>query len=204
VHLLNPKLLLLLVPLLFVLAWVALKFWQDRAPSSEPADPEVDVEAGLKTTRFQGWTFFNLELLNRSRMRIAVVDATFSITDLVAKFQATAPTKETTFKVRRFVKPSDILRVDLVEIFYNAAGKPQGGYSFVVAATIRYRAHGDLFTQPLPLCRVKMTALSANALQRIRWYNKPATVPEPSRHLPELEPADLKWLEAEPSRAPSL
>ncbi len=31
----------------------------------------------------------------------------------------------------------DFLVVDLVETFYNAAGKPQGGYSFVVATTIR-------------------------------------------------------------------
>ncbi len=202
-HLLNPKLLLIFVPLVCLLAWVALKFWQDRAPSSEPADPEVDVRAELKATRAQGWTFFNLVLLNRSRMRVAVVDATFSITDLTAKFQASPPTKETTFKLRRFVKPADLLCVDLVEIFYNAAGKPQGGYSFVVATTIRYRAHGDLFTQVLPLCRVKMVALSPNALQRIRWYNKPAIPLGPSRHLPELEPADLKWLDAD-RRVPSV
>jgi hypothetical protein len=203
VHLLNLKLLLLVPPLVCLLAWVALKFWQDRAPSSEPLDPEVRVEAELKATRTQGWTFFNLMLLNRSRMRIAVVDATFSITGLVAKFQAFPATKATTFKVRRFLTPGDFMHLDLVEIFYNAAGKPQGAYSFVVATTIRYRAHGDLFTQVLPLSRVRMVALSPNALRRVRWYSKPAGAPEPSRLLPELEPADLKWLEAEPGRASS-
>jgi len=203
-HLLSLKLLLLAIPLVCLAAWVALRFWQDRAPSSEPADPEVDVRAELKATRDQGWTFFNLVLVNRSRMRVAIVDATFAITGLVAKFQASPPTRETTFKLRRFVMSGDFLCVDLVELFYNAAGRPQGGYSFVVATTIRYRAHGDLFTQLLPLCRVRMTALSPNALQRIRWYSKPATPLEPSRHLPELEPADLKWLDAEAGRASSL
>jgi hypothetical protein len=200
VHVSNVDLLLVFVPLACFLAWVALKFWQDRAPSSEPADPEVRVEAELKATRTHGWTFFNLALLNRSRMKIAVVDATFSMTGLVAKFQALPPANETTFKVRRFIKPGDLLAVDLVELFYNAAGKPQGAYSFVVATTIRYRVHGDLFTQALPLCRVRMVALSPNALQRVRWYSKPASPPVPSR-LPELEPADLKWLEADPGRA---
>jgi hypothetical protein len=201
VHLLNLKLLLVFVPLVCLSAWVALKFWQDRAPSSEPVDPEVRVEAELKATRTQGWTFFNLELLNRSRMKIAVVDATFSITGLVAKFQAFPATEETTFKVRRFVAPGDLLHVDLVELFYNATGKPQGAYSFMVATTIRYRAHGDLFTQSLPLSRVRMIALSPNGLKRVRWYNKPASPPEPSRHLPELEPADLKWLDANGGQA---
>lgn len=197
----NLELLLVFVPLACLLGWVALKFWQDRAPSSEPADPEVRVEAELKAIRTHGWTFFNLTLLNHSRMKIAVVDTTFSITGLVAKFQALSSAKETTFKVRRFIKPGDILNVDLVEIFYNAAGKPQGAYSFVVATTIRYRVHGDLFTQVLPLCRVKMVALSPNTLERLRWYSKPASPPVPSRQLPELEPADLKWLESEGGRA---
>lgn len=199
-HVSNLDLLLVFVPLACLLAWVALKFWQDRPPSSVPADPEVRVEAELKATRTQGWTFFNLMLLNRSRMKIAIVDATFSITGLVAKFQAFPATKETTYKVRRFVTPGDLMHFDVVEIFYNAAGRPQGAYSFIVATTIRYRAHGDLFTQVLPLCRVKMVALSPNALERVRWYNKPASPPAPSR-LPELEPADVKWLEAEPWRA---
>jgi hypothetical protein len=204
VHLLSLKLLLLVIPLVCLAAWAALRSWQDRAPSAEPADPEVDVRAELKATRAQGWTFFNLVLVNRSRMRVAIVDATFAITGLVANFQASPPTKETTFKLRHFVMSGDFLCVDLVELFYSAAGRPQGGYSFVVATTIRYRAHGDLFTQILPLCRVRMTALSPNALQRIRWYSKPATPIEPSRHLPELEPADLKWLDAEAGRASSL
>jgi hypothetical protein len=204
VHLLTVELLLLFGSSACLLSWVALKFWQDRAPSSEPVDPEVDVKAGLKATRAQGWTFFNLVLLNRSRMRLSVVDVTFSIIDLVARHQAFPATKETTFKVRRFVQPGDLLCVDLVELFYNAAGRPQGAYSFVAATTIRYRAHGDLFTQPLPLCRVRMVALSPNALQRIRWYSKPVTPPESSRRLPELEPADWKWLEAETGQATSL
>jgi hypothetical protein len=204
VRLLSLKLFLLFAPSVCSIAWIALKFWQDRPPSSEPVDPDVDVEAELKSTRNRGWTFFNLVLLNRSRMRISVVDVTFSIIDLVARHQAFPSTKESTFKVRRFVKPGDLLCVDLVELFYNAAGRPQGAYSFVVATTIRYRARGDLFTQPLPLCRVRMAALSPNALQRIRWYSKPIAPPEASRRLPELEPADLKWLEAETGQVSSL
>jgi hypothetical protein len=176
--------------------WLALKFWERRnVPTCSPADPEVNVKAELAATRARGWVFFNLMLANRSRMRISVVDATFSIAGLSAKFQACPPTKETTVKIRSVVKPG------LIEFFYNAAGKPQGAYSFVVATTIRYRAHGDLFTQVLPLYRVKMIALSPGVLERVRWYDKPADPPEPQSRLPDLEPADLQWLEAQAGHA---
>lgn len=184
-------------------AWLALRFWHDRAPSSKPIDPEVNVKAELQVSRARGWTFFNLALANRSRMRIAVVDATFTISDLAAKFQATQPAKETTFKIRRTVNPGGLLGIEPVEHFYNAAGKPQGGYSFIVATTVRYRAHGDLFEQALPSYRVRMVALSPKDLRRIRWYNKPPEFVEAARDLPQLEPADLQWLEAEAGSAAS-
>ncbi len=151
-------------------------------------------------SRTHGWTFFNLVLENRSRMRIAVVDATFTFSSLVAKYQAGPAAAETTFKIRRIVKPKGILGADLVEPFYNASGRPQSGYSFVVATTVRYRAHGDLFEQTLPLYRVNMFALSPNDLRRIRWYNKPVDVPVTAHRLPELEPADQQWLDTEGSR----
>jgi hypothetical protein len=184
--------------------WLALRFWQDRAPTSKPVDPDINVRAELQVSRTHGWTFFNLVLVNRSRMRIAVVDATFTISGLVAKFQASPVTKETTFKIRRILTPGGLLGSGLVEQFYNAAGKPQGGYSFEVATTVRYRAHGDLFEQALPLYRVTMFALSPNSLQRIRWYNKPAATAPIAQHLPELDPADLRWLEAEAGPAASV
>jgi len=50
---------------------------------------------------------------------------------------------------------------------------------------------------------VKMFALSPNQLRRVRWYNKPAVVPEMAQQLPELEPADQQWLETEGRRAAS-
>ena len=185
-------------------AWLALRFWQDRAPASKPIDPDVSVRAELQVSRTQGWTFFNLVLVNRSRMRIAVVDATFTISGLVAKFQAGPATKETTFKIRRILMPGGLLGSGLVEQFYNAAGKPQGGYTFEVATTVRYRAHGDLFEQTLPLYRVSMFALSPNNLKRIRWYNQPAAPAPFAQHLPELDPADVRWLEAEAGPAASV
>jgi hypothetical protein len=196
------KLFVVVVMGVSVAMWLALKFWKRRnAPVCSPADPEVNVKAELSATRARGWIFFNLVLENRSRMAISVVDATFSIAGLAAKFQACPPNRETTAKIRCVVKPGEIFPVSLIELFYNAAGKPQGPYSFAVATTIRYRAHGDLFTQVLPLYRVKMIALSPNVLARVRWYDKPANPPEPVLRLPDLEPADLKWLDAEASQA---
>lgn len=195
------KLLAPVAAAIFSAAWLGSKFYRDRAPRSKPIDPEINVKAQLQVTRTHGWTFFNMVLENRSRMRISVVDVTFSITNLVAKHQACPPTEETTFKIHRAVNAGDILAAGLVELFYQAAGKPQSGYSFLVSTTIRYRGHGDLFEQTLPLYRVRMVALSPNHLERVRWYNKPADLPQPSRELPALEPADLKWLESDSARA---
>jgi hypothetical protein len=184
--------------------WLALGFWQRRnAPTSSSAGPEISVKAELACTRVRGWTFFNLVLANHSRMRVAIVDATFVMTDLLAEFQASPPARQATLKIRRIVKPGEAAPLSVIESFYSAAGKPQGSYSFVVAATIRYRVHGDLFEQALPLYGVKMFALSPTALQSIRSQTKPPDSPERSRRLPELEPADLKWLDAEASPAPS-
>ena len=91
--------------------WLALRFWRRRnAPASSPNGPEVSVKAELASTRTRGWTFFNLVLANHSRMRVAIVDATFVMTDLVAEFQANPPAKQTTLKIRRIVKPGEAFR----------------------------------------------------------------------------------------------
>jgi len=181
-----------------------MKFWRRGTRSSVTGDPEVHVEAELEMTRTRGWTFFNLVVTNHSRMRVAVVDATLSINGLVAKFQACPATKQATLKIRHVAKPGEVFTVSLIELFYNGSGKPQGGYSFVVAPTLRFRAHGDLFEQALPVYRVKMFALSPNSLQRIPLSEKLTESPESSSRLPELEPADLQWLDTETRVAPSL
>lgn len=193
----SPDQLVLLALSVALVVLLALRLWRHRSP----ADSEVDVKAELQVTRNRGWTFFHLVVLNRSRMKIAVVDATLTVTDLVAKFQATPATDRTTLKIRHIVKPGDTLCADVVELFYIAAGKPQRGYSFTTAATIRFRAHGDLFEQLLPVYRVKMFALSPNGLERVRGNGQPGGASEHLQGLPDLEPADLKWLEAEAGTA---
>ena len=126
-------------------AWLALKILAaPRRTNAFARRSRGDVKAELDMHPGPGWTFFNLVLANHSRMRVAIVDATFVMTDLVAEFQASPPTKQATLKIRRIVKPGEAVPLSLIEPFYSAAGKPQGSYSFVVAATIRYRAHGDL------------------------------------------------------------
>lgn len=198
-HPLSIKLIVIVVAILSIV-WLALKVWRDN----RGLDSEVNLKADLHVSKDQGWTFFNLLLVNGCRMNVAVVDATFTISGLVAQFQASPAATETTFKIRRIVKPGAALGVDLVEHFYNAAGRPQRSYTFVVATTVRYRARGKVVEQALPLYRVKMFALSANRLWRVRWYNKPAAMPEPVRRVPALDPADQQWLDAEASRAPSV
>jgi hypothetical protein len=178
-------------------AGTALRFWR-RTPRTS-GDPEVDLKSQLACKRFPG--FLNLVLENRSRMKLWVVDVTIEFSELRAQYQTCAPTRNQTVKIRQVIEPREGLRTSCIEVFYNGAGRPQEEYAFVVSARTRYRAHGDLFEQVLRPCRVRMIALSPLAARRMRWYEKPAQPERLAGALPQLEPADLNWLELGPPAA---
>ena len=67
-------------------------------------------------------------------------------------------------------------RISLIETVYNAAGKPQGEYSFLISGVVRYRVQEtNWFEITLQTYRVRMIALSAIRLLQMRWYDQPST-----------------------------
>jgi len=175
-------------------ACLALRFWRRNAHTA-PTNPEVDLRSELTFNRSQG--FLDLVLVNRCRMKLWVVDVTLELSALEARYQTCAPTATETIKLRQVIGPGQSLRASCITALYNGAGRPQEEYAFMVSARTRYRAHGDLFEQVLRPCQVRMIALSPIAVRRIRWYEKPAQPALPAGALPQLEPADLKWLDLE-------
>ena len=127
------------------------------------------------------------------------MDATFSVADLWAKFQACPPTKETTAKIRSVVKPGEAFPVGRPYLRLSARHRRQAArvLFFRSGHDNSLRASGDLFTQALPLYRVKMVTLVQIVFGASPLVRQAGPYARPSRPLPDLEPADLQWLDAE-------
>jgi hypothetical protein len=138
-----------------------------------PRSTAYDLEPELSITRKNGWALLDLVLLNHSDSPIWAEQATFALADLDADFQGAVATGEGTLIIRETVRPGGMLRISLIETVYNAAGKPQGEYSFLVSGIVRYRAsESSWFEITLQTYRVRMIALSAIRLLRMRWYDQ--------------------------------
>lgn len=141
-----------------------------------PRDAAYDLEPELNITRKNGWALLDLVLQNHSKFPIWAEQATFALADLDADFQGAAPSGEGILLIRETVRPGGTLRISLIETVYYAAGKPQGEYSFLISGVVRYRAEeSNWFEITLQTYRVRMIALSAIRLLRMRWYDQPAT-----------------------------
>jgi len=141
-----------------------------------PRDAAYDLEPELSITRKNGWALLDLVLQNRSDVPIWVEQATFAVADLDADFQGAAASGEGMLLIRETVRPRGMLRISLIETVYNAAGKPQGEYSFLISGVVRYRSQeSSWFEITLQTYRVRMIAQSAIRLLRMRWYDQPAS-----------------------------
>ncbi len=105
-----------------------------------PRSAEYDLEPELSITRKNGWALLDLVLVNHSNSPIWAEKANFAVADLDADFQGAVPTNEASLVIRETVRPGGMLRISLIETVYNAAGKPQGEYSFLISGVVRYRA----------------------------------------------------------------
>jgi hypothetical protein len=135
---------------------------------------EFDFEPELSITRKNGWALLDLVLVNHCKVPISAEVANFAFADVDADFQGAAATEQSELLLRAEVAPGDTLRVSLLETVYTACGKPQGEYSFLISGTVRYRVNDNWFEISLQTYRVRMIALSAVRLLRMRWYDQPA------------------------------
>jgi hypothetical protein len=69
------------------------------------------------------------------------------------------PTCKNALIIREHARPKDILRIGLSRSIYDACGRPQDEYSFVISGTVQYRIGNDWFHQSFPLRRIKMCGL---------------------------------------------
>jgi hypothetical protein len=117
----------------------------------------------------------NLVIVNRSRIDIWAEEAKVALSDLETDGKAPTPATHTILTIRRYVTPSETLRVNLADTVYKAAGRPRAMYSCLVSTVIRYRtdeSDQQQFEQTLPSYRAKMISLVPISLRRLGWFDK--------------------------------
>jgi hypothetical protein len=102
----------------------------------------------------------NLALVNSSDEDVWAEHCVVSLADFdgVPAF-GFQPTYKNSLVIREHARPKDILRIGLSRVIYDAAGRPQEEYSFIISGTVQYRVKNAWFHQSFPPRRVKMCGL---------------------------------------------
>jgi hypothetical protein len=128
----------------------------------------IDLIPSERITTFDGWVALELQLVNRSDAKLWIEDAHLVVTDLEAHFQTAPATGQQIRKIGQAAAPDEGISVSLAGSLYEAAGRPQGPYSFLLSGTIHYRIGEDWTRVNIRPHRIEMTALSVVRVRRIR------------------------------------
>jgi hypothetical protein len=156
---------LIVVTLLVATAiYLALRLWRTLDSSrGTPFYPVVEIVAETN------WFLLNLALVSNCRKDIWVEECTIVLTEFDGTpsngFEATC---KGLLRIREFVKVRETIRVGLCETIYDAAGRPQDEYSFVIGGTLKYSIGKVWYSQPVPLRRVKMSGLNPIEVRKPR------------------------------------
>jgi hypothetical protein len=143
-------------------------FLYRRRKRGNSSDIKADLRPAVRITCFDGWAQLELHLVNRSSFTVWLEEATLVITDLDANFQTALATGQTAHRIRQAVSPIETLSMSIAGSLYEAAGRPQGAYSFLLLGTVHYRIGEDWAEANILPYRIEMAALSVLRLRRIR------------------------------------
>jgi len=152
-------------------------FWIRRLPwrqknKAESKSAQIKFAPQLAVTREDGWTYLELQLVNRSSWTVWVEEASVALADLDADMQTVLPAGQGRYEILQNVGPNQILGVSLARTIYDAAGRPQGTYSCLVLTNVRYHVFDEWCNAQLHTYRVEMAALTVVGLHSSRWYDK--------------------------------
>jgi hypothetical protein len=122
----------------------------------------------VRISDFEGWASLELHLLNRSGSKVWIEEAKFVLTDLDAHFQTALATGQTTHKIRQAIPPNETLALSITGSLYEAAGRPQGPYSFLMLGTAYYRIGENWAEACIHEHKLELTVLSVVSCKRIR------------------------------------
>lgn len=128
---------------------------------------EAGVRTSLELTPQDGWRLLNLAVANRHDTKVWVERAAFVITDLDANMQGGPASGYGSVEIHEFIPSGQDLCVSLIEAVYNAAGKPQGVYSFLLSSMVRYHLDERWLESESSVFRVEMVRLSGMRIRRV-------------------------------------
>src|SRR5882724_5193811 len=134
---------------------------------------KINLRPTVRISSFDGWASLELHLSNRSGFTVWIEEAQLVLTDLDAHFQTGLATGQTAHKIRQAIPPNETLSMSITGSLYEAAGRPQGLYSFLVLGNVHYRiAEEDWAEACIYQHKIEMTALSVLSCRRIRQKEK--------------------------------
>ena len=162
----NWVLLIVVCGLIFILA--ALLFLYRRHKKVSFSEIEIDLRPAVRITSFDGWQALELQVFNRSDVKVWIEEAKLVITDLEANFQTALATGQHIQKISQAVVPDECLSMSLAGGLYDAAGRPLGPYSFNLWGTVHYQIRENWAQANIRPHRIEMAALSVRRVRRIR------------------------------------
>jgi hypothetical protein len=144
-------------------------WWSSRTDKGSIRNQFVPT---LEIMEGDGCVIPELLMVNNSNVTVWVEEATVVLSDLNTNWQTSIAPGQARREIHQNIPPRDSLAVSLTGAMYDAAGRPQGTYSFVLFADVRYRMGNEWFSKALDICWVEMAALTVLRLRRARWYDK--------------------------------
>jgi hypothetical protein len=178
----------ILIPCILLLGVTAILIRQRFKNSREFTPVKIKVQPAIRATQFNGWVSLELEAANQSNSTIWLEEAKFLISDLHANFQTALPINQKTYPIRQAIPPHESVSLSIGPTLYEAAGSPQGYYSFRFIGNVHYRIGQQTAAVKISRHWIEMAALSVLHFKRVRT----TTSEEPAYSdltLPDREPS---------------
>lgn len=152
-------------------SWIHRLPWR-RKGRDETKAAQIKFQPRLEIVRENGWADFSLCLVNQSSFSVWIEHANIALADLHAKLQTTTPIEHLNQEILQDVGAKETLRVSLANAVYDAAGRPQGPYTCLLLANVRYWVFDEWCDARATTCRIEMAAINVTDLHGARWYDK--------------------------------
>lgn len=119
----------------------------------------IDIIPRLEISHNGGSSSLTLTLPNHSDFRVWADEAAFTLTELDSAVERSDTTVTAEHPIRQPIEPHESLELSLTQAVYEAVGRPQGNYSCIIFATIRFRSGDHQFERTAQQRRLQMQGL---------------------------------------------
>jgi hypothetical protein len=151
--------------------WIHRLPWR-RKGRDETKAAQIKFQPRLEIVREDGWADLSLLLVNQSSFAVWIEHVNIALADLKAVHQTTTPIGHFKQQTLQYVGAKETLCVSLANAVYDAAGRPQGPYTSLLLANVRYWVFDEWCDVLAGTCRIKMAAINVTDLHGARWYDK--------------------------------